>query len=79
MDDQYNQQVSGANEDFFLNCVGWTCQGEEGGSIHAKEITTQYLTVPASTASLLILLVVAVVPAGYLFFGLRIWIRRKRQ
>ena len=79
VDDQYNQQVSGANEDFFLNCVGWTCQGEEGVSIHAKEITTQYLTVPASTASLLILLVVAVVPAGYLFFGLRIWIRRKRQ
>ncbi len=30
LDDQYNQQVSGANQDFFLNCVGWTCEGEEG-------------------------------------------------
>ena len=24
LNDQYNQQVSGANQDFFLNCMGWT-------------------------------------------------------
>lgn len=79
LDDQYNQQVSGANQDFFLNCVGWTCEGEEGVSIHAKQITTEYLTMSASTASMLTLLLVAVLPAGYLLFGLRIWIRRKHQ
>ena len=39
LDDQYNQQISGANQDFFLNCVGWTCEGEEGVSIHAKHCT----------------------------------------
>ena len=69
LDDQYNQQVSGANQDFFLNCVGWTCEGEEGVSIHAKQITTEYLTMSASTASMLTLLLVAVLPAGYLLFG----------
>ena len=79
LNDQYNQQVSGANQDFFLNCMGWTCGKEEGISIHAKTMTTEYLTMSASTASLLTLLVVAVLPAGYLAFGLRIWIRRKRQ
>lgn len=80
LDDQYNQQVSGANQDFFLNCVGWTCEGEESGmSIHAKTMTTEYLTISASTASLLTLLLVAVVPGCYLAFGLRVWIRRKRQ
>ena len=79
LNDQYNQQVSGANQDFFLNCMGWTCEKEEGISIHAKTMTTEYLTMSASTASLLTLLVVAVLPAGYLAFGLRIWIRRKRQ
>lgn len=79
LDDQYNQQISGANQDFFLNCVGWTCEGEEGVSIHAKQITTEYLTMSASTASMLTLLLVAVLPAGYLLFGLRIWIRRKHQ
>lgn len=70
---------TGANQDFFLNCMGWTCEKEEGISIHAKTMTTEYLTMSASTASLLTLLVVAVLPAGYLAFGLRIWIRRKRQ
>lgn len=79
LNDQYNQQVSGANQDFFLNCMGWTCEKEEGISIHAKTMTTEYLTMSASTASLLTLLVVAMLPAGYLAFGLRIWIRRKRQ
>ena len=79
LNDQYNQQVSGANQDFFLNCMGWTCEKEEGISIHAKTMTTEYLTMSASTASLLTLLVVAVLPVGYLAFGLRIWIRRKRQ
>ena len=80
LDDQYNQQVSGANQDFFLNCVNWTCEGEESSmSIHAKTMTTEYLTISASTASLLALLVVAVVPLCYLGFGLRVWIRRRRQ
>lgn len=79
LNDQYNQQVSGANQDFFLNCMGWTCEKEEGISIHAKTMTTEYLTMSASTASLLTLLVVAVLPAGYLAFGLRIWIRRKQS
>ena len=48
-------------------------------SIHAKTMTTEYLTISASTASLLTLLVVAVVPLCYLGFGLRVWIRRRRQ
>lgn len=78
LDDQYDQRVSGANQDFFLNCVGWTCEGEAGISIHAKTLSTDYLTMSAMTASLLTLLVVAVVPAVYLGVGVRIWIRRKR-
>ena len=80
LDDQYNQQVSGANQDFFLNCVGWTCEEEESTmSIHAKTISTEYLTISASAASLMTLVVVVLIPGGYLAFGLRVWIRRRRQ
>lgn len=78
LDDQYNQQVSGANQDLFLNCVGWTCEKEGGISIHAKAITAEYLTMSTFTASLLTLMVVGVLPAAYLGMGIRIWIRRKR-
>lgn len=79
LDDTYNQKVAGANQDFFLNCVSWTCQGEEGPTIHAKSMTTEYLTMSAFTASLLTLVVVAVLPGGCLAWGLSIWIKRRRS
>lgn len=79
LEEELDQQVSGANQDLFLNCVDLTCQGEEGVSIHAKAISTDYLTLSTGTVWVLTFLVVALVPLGYLAFGLQIWIRRKRQ
>ena len=78
LDDTYNQKVAGANQDFFLNCVSWTCQGEEGPTIHAKSMTTEYLTMNAATASMLTLVVVAVLPGGCLAWGIYTWIKRRR-
>ena len=77
LNDQYNQQVSGANQVFSLNCMGWTCEKEEGISIHAKTMTTEYLTMSASTASLADAAGCGSVACGYLAFGLRIWIREE--
>lgn len=78
LDDTYNQKVAGANQDFFLNCVSWTCQGEGGPTIHAKSMTTEYLTMNAATASVLTLVVVAVLPGGCLAWGIYTWIKRRR-
>lgn len=77
-DSQTNSEVAGGNLDFFLNGLNWLCQGEESGlTIHAKSMDYSYLTMDGGTASLLTLLVVAVIPVAYLTVGILIRKRRK--
>ena len=80
VDEQSNSQVSGGNQDFFLNVLGYLCEPEESSlSIHAKSMTTEYLTMSSGTSAVLSLIVVGLVPIAYLAVGLVIWFRRKRR
>ena len=79
LDDQTNMQISGCNQDFFLNCISWMCDQESGISIHAKSISNAYLTISSGTSSLLTLLMIGVLPIGYLAIGIVIWVRRKKR
>ena len=79
LDDQTNMQISGGNQDFFLNCISWMCDQESGISIHAKSISNAYLTISSGTSSLLTLLMIGVLPIGYLAIGIVIWVRRKKR
>ncbi|MCR5089228.1 MAG: GldG family protein [Oscillospiraceae bacterium] len=79
LQDEANMQVAGGNLDFFLNCLNYICQQEESISIHAKNISNDYLTMSSSTAAGLSVLVVFVIPATALAAGIIVWIRRKRR
>lgn len=79
VDESCNSRVSGGNLDFFLNSLGWMCEQEESISIHAKSLEYEYLTIDSSTVTLLTMLVLIVLPVGYLAVGIVIWIRRKRR
>ena len=79
LDDSANAQVSGANQDFFLNCLAWMCELEDGISIHSKSLDAEYLTINNSAASLLSLLVVAVIPVAYLCAGIITTVKRRRS
>lgn len=80
LDEQTNEMVSGGNQDFFLNILSYLCEPEEDSvSIRAKSLTTEYLTMDSSTASILTMLVVGVIPGAYLAVGIVIWVRRKRR
>ena len=80
LDESANMQVSGGNQDLFLNAVNWMCDQEESSiSIHAKSMSYEYLTISSGTVSLLSVLIVGVIPLCYLGYGLHIWIRRKRR
>jgi ABC-2 type transport system permease protein len=79
VDDTTNTRVSGGNQDFFLNALGWMCEHEESISIHAKSMNREYLTMSSSTAALMTLIVVIVLPLVYLVLGIRTWVRRKRR
>ncbi|MGM9606085.1 MAG: GldG family protein [Oscillospiraceae bacterium] len=79
LDDQANMKVSGGNQDFFLNCISWMCEQESGISIHAKSLSYEYLTISSGTSSLLTLLMIGVLPIGYLLIGIVVWVRRKKR
>lgn len=80
LDEQTNEMVSGGNQDFFLNILNYLCQsGDSGISIHAKSLSTEYLTMQTSTASMLTVLIIGILPAAYLAVGIYIWFRRKRR
>lgn len=80
LDEQTNEMVAGGNQDFFLNVLNFLCDAEESSiSIHAKSLSTEYLTMQSSTVTLLTVLVVAIIPAAYLAIGIIIWFRRKRR
>lgn len=81
-DEQTNEQVSGGNQDFFLNSLSWLYGGETGEvetTIHAKAFDYGYLTMSSSTGTILALLMVLVIPLAWLVVGAVIRSRRKRQ
>ena len=77
LDSSVNQQVSGANQDLFLNALGYVCEQEDSISIHAKVLANDYLTVNNSSAATLSIVMVGLIPLGYLAIGVITWIRRK--
>lgn len=80
LDDQSNEAVAGGNQDFFLNTLNYLCgSGDSSISIHAKSLSNEYLTMDSSTASLLTVLILGVIPIAYLAVGIFIWFRRKRR
>lgn len=79
-DEQINAQVSGGNQDFFLNALSYLCQAEESSlSIHAKSLSSETLTMDSATVSVLTVLMVGVVPIAFLAVGIVIFVRRKRR
>ena len=54
LDEQTNMQVSGGNQDFFLNGISFMCEENESSiTIHSKSLDYDYLTVDSSTSALL--------------------------
>lgn len=78
-DDNANAQVSGGNQDLFLNALSWLCNQEERVTIHAKSLSDPYLTMPDTTANVLCAVVLAVIPGAVLAVGLMLVIGRKRR
>ena len=79
LDDQSNLQVSGGNQDFFLNCLGYVTEQESSITIHAKSLSYEYLTMSSFSSSMLKLVLLGILPLGYLLIGVQIWYRRKRR
>lgn len=78
-DEQADLQVSGGNQDLFINALGWMCEFEESISIHSKSLNYEYLSIDSETVTVLMVLVIGIIPLCYLAVGIFVWIRRKRR
>lgn len=80
LDDQTNTQVSGGNQDLFLNMLNYLCEPEGSSiSIHAKSLSYEYLTMDNGTTTILTMLVLGIIPIAYLTVGIVVTVRRKRR
>lgn len=79
LDESANQMVSGGNYRLFVNTVSWLCGNETTVSIPVKNISTEYLTVPAASVSFWSIVTIGIIPAGFLLTGLYTWLKRRRQ
>lgn len=79
LDEQSNAQVSGGNQDLFLNAINWMTEREESIAIHAKILSTEYLTIPSSEASVMAAVMIGLLPVCCLGIGLYVWLRRKHR
>ncbi|MDD3411797.1 MAG: GldG family protein [Eubacteriales bacterium] len=77
--DDVNQMVGGANQDLFLNSLGWMCERENSISIRAKSLSQDYLTVPSGDATLWSALIAVVLPLAVLAIGIVVCVRRRKQ
>ncbi|MPM58337.1 hypothetical protein SDC9_105168 [bioreactor metagenome] len=79
LDDTVDKYVSGANLNLVANTLNWMCEKENSISILSKSLAPEYLTIPSASGSLWSLVMIGVLPFGFLFAGLFVWVRRKRR
>ena len=77
--DDVDMLVSGANTDLFLNALDWMCQWESSISIRAKDLSTEYLTVPSSDVSTWSLILVVTLPLAFILAGAYITVTRRKR
>lgn len=80
LEDMYNAYSSGANVDLAMNSLSWLVGEREAIAIRSKSLNYNYLTISASTSSLLKGLMIGVFPLAYLCIGITvILVKRKVQ
>ncbi len=78
LEDMYNAYSSGANDDLGMNALSALIGQSEAMAIRSKSLNYNYLTISASQASLLKLLMIGLFPLAYLGVGVGVVLRRRR-
>lgn len=79
LDETVNQLVSGGNFDLFINSINWMADREESISIQAKALDGGYLTVSSSASAFWSVILIGILPIGFMVVGIYVWIRRKAR
>lgn len=77
IDDLYNAYSSGANMDLAMNAMSYLVGENEAVAIRSKSLNYTYLTISDSSASVLKIMMIGVIPLGYLLVGLAVMLKRR--
>ena len=77
--DEVNVLSSGTNRDFFLNCVSWLCDSEQGISVRNRDLMMQYLSISPSAAMQIGAVIAILLPAAVLCIGGAVIYRRRMR
>ena len=78
LDDMYNSYSSGANLDFVMNSLSWMIGKNDAVSIRAKSLNNTYLTISSSSATVLKIVMIGVIPVCFLLLGIDEVLRRRK-
>jgi ABC-2 type transport system permease protein len=78
LEDTYNSYSSGANVNLGMNALSALVGESESMAIRSKSLNYNYLTISASTAGVLKILMIGVFPLVYLGIGIGVVLRRRR-
>ena len=78
LEDMYNAYSSGANVDMTMNALSSLVGEREAIAIRSKSLNYNYLTISASTSSVLQGLMIGVFPLAYLAIGIVVIVRKRR-
>lgn len=79
LDDTYNSYSSGANLDLVMNGLSWMIGKNDAVSIRAKSLNNSYLTISSSSATVLKVIMIGVIPVRFLLLGIDEVLRRRRM
>lgn len=78
-DDSVNTYVAGGNYDFVINAIGYICEHESAITVHAKSLDTEYIAMTTSDMSVWAVIMVIVIPLGFVATGFVIWFKRRKR
>ena len=79
LDDMYNSYSSGANLDLVMNSLSWMIGKHDAVSIRAKSLNNNYLTISSSSATVLKIVMIGVIPVCFLLLGMDEVLRRRKM
>lgn len=79
LDDTYNSYSSGANLDLVMNGLSWMIGKNGAVSIRAKSLNNSYLTISSSSATVLKVVMIGVIPVCFQLLGIDEVLRRRKM
>ena len=79
LDVMYNAYSSGANLDFSMNALSSLIGEREAVAIRSKSLSYNYLTIDASTSSMLKTVMIGVLPITFVIIGIVVIVERRKR